>query len=103
MLVIFLIPPFFTAQASKTCENEEYYHEAVVVEVHSDSLIVKEDGNRYYINVYDDQVYNVGDTISFEATYSKPDDIGFYTYLRAKGTEYSATAYDVTIESDKSD
>ena len=102
-LVIFLIPPFLTAQISKTNVNEEHYHEAIVVEVHDDSLIVREDGERYYINVYDDQVYNVGDTISFEATYDKPDDLGFYTYLRAKGTEYSATAYDVTIESDKGD
>jgi co-chaperonin GroES (HSP10) len=92
-----MVPPLLTSNISNTKPIEDDHHTAKVVAVQDGSLIVKENRDKFYINVESDLIFNVGDTVTFEAYYSIPDDIGFSVYLKAKGTEYSGYAQD-TIE-----
>jgi hypothetical protein len=79
---------------SRTSLNVEYLHYAKVLEVYDNALLVLENGEKYYINHESTYIFNKGDEIYFEGYYSKPDDLGFYVYLRALGTEYSLYAKD---------
>ncbi len=56
---------FFTT----TLENENYYHEAKVVKVYTNSVVVKEEKEKYFITIENSYCLNKGDTIAFEGTY----------------------------------
>ncbi len=58
---------FFTA----TLENEEYYHQAKVAKVYTNSVVVKEDKEKYFITIENSYELNKGDTIYYEGSYDE--------------------------------
>lgn len=68
---------------SFSIENTNVYHESKIVEEYSNSYLVKEGANTYYLIAYDE--YEKGDEISYYCEYTESDDYDFNKFLLSVG------------------
>lgn len=79
--------------------TNNYYHTATVKKVYSTSLLVSEDGRKYYIYGIQD-TFMPGDVITFEGRYYPATDYSsFSIFWKAKGAIAQGHAYDVELVS----
>ncbi len=97
VLYIFLI--FFIsilASGNFKTVNSNYNHEAKVVETYKNSLVVKEDGSKYYLMKVPD-VFVEGDIIKYQCNYKNKIEKGSFDIFY-KGTKSTGYGYPKNIK-----